>query len=337
MQTTPKQAAEMVSGFLKAKLVPLLAGSPGIGKSAIIHQVAKEYNLKVIDVRLAQCDPCDLNGFPTVLGKKSGYLPMDTFPIEGDILPEGYNGWLIFFDELTSAVPAVQSAAYKVILDRMIGNYHLHKNVVMAAAGNLETDNAIVQPMSTALQSRLVHIELTLDHEEWCDWAMSNNINHHITSFIKFKPSALYTFQPDHTDHTYACPRTWEFTDRIMKVVSTDSRNLLPMLAGTISEGVAREFVTFMKIYDKLPTLEAILKNPQNIEVPEEPSILYALSGSLATHVDEDNFATILSYIKRMPAEFQIITLREVQKRGTVTIKHPEFRKWSLEAANTLF
>ena len=132
---------------------------------------------------------------------------MDTFPIEGDAIPKGYSGWLILFDELTSAVPALQAAAYKILLDRMVGLHKLHKNVALMAAGNLETDNAIVHPMSTALQSRLAHLELVVDAMEWVNWAASNQIDHRITSYINFKPGNLYTFSPDHTDNTYASPR----------------------------------------------------------------------------------------------------------------------------------
>ena len=68
----------------------------------------------------------------------------------------------------------------------------LHKNVAIVCAGNLETDNAIVQPMSTALQSRLVHLELVVDSKEWGDWAARHGIHPYITSYINFKPGNLY-------------------------------------------------------------------------------------------------------------------------------------------------
>lgn len=207
MQVRISQAAQMITKFIRAKIVVMLSGSPGIGKSHIVHQIAKAHGLKVIDLRLAQCDPCDLMGFPMIDGEKASYKPMDTFPIEEDPIPKGYNGWLLFMDELNSAAPAVQAASYKIILDRMVGNHKLHKNVAIVAAGNLETDNAIVQPMSTALQSRMAHLELVVDSKEWVDWASSNEIDYRITSYINFRPDALYTFSPDHTDKTYASPR----------------------------------------------------------------------------------------------------------------------------------
>lgn len=62
-------------------------------------------------MRLAQCDPTDLLGFPTIVHDRAGYRPMETFPIEGDEVPAGYAGWLLFLDEFNSAPIAVQAAA----------------------------------------------------------------------------------------------------------------------------------------------------------------------------------------------------------------------------------
>lgn len=80
--------------------------------------MAKDFNLKLIDFRLSQCDPTDLNGFPSVNDKgRATYMPMTTWPLEGDDLPinkktgQPYDGWLIFFDEMPAAAPAVQAAA----------------------------------------------------------------------------------------------------------------------------------------------------------------------------------------------------------------------------------
>ena len=60
-QVSLKQATEFAFQTLKANLVPFLSASPGCGKSAAVHQLAKRFNLKVIDIRLAQEDPTCLN------------------------------------------------------------------------------------------------------------------------------------------------------------------------------------------------------------------------------------------------------------------------------------
>jgi MoxR-like ATPase len=156
---------------------------------------------------------------------------MNTFPLEGDPLPAGYSGWLLFLDELNSAPIPVQSAAYKLILDRKVGLFNLHPNVAMVAAGNLETDGAIVNPMSTALASRMAHLFVELNVKDWLNWANESHLDYRITSFIEFLPTKLNTHTPDNPEMAYASPRTWEFSDRILKLQDIN-RDLLPMYAG---------------------------------------------------------------------------------------------------------
>lgn len=337
MLVKPSQAASMITKYIKARLVPMLVGSPGCGKSQIVHKIAKEYNLKLIDLRLSQCDPCDLLGFPSIANGKAGYVPMETFPIEGDEIPEGYSGWLLFLDEFNSAPPAVQAAAYKLTLDKMVGIKHLHKNVAIVCAGNLETDNAIVQPMSTALQSRLVHLELQLDQQEWNNHAADQGWDHRLTSWINFKPGMLFTFKADHTDQTYACPRTYEFANRILGVVDDSSPDLLPMLAGALSEGVAREMLTFFKIHKSIATIPQIRANPEGIKVPDEPSVIWALTGSISHHASVDNMEDLMKFVNRIPAEFQVVCLRETVRRNRALLTHPSVQKWISSSAASLF
>lgn len=339
MQVKPSQAVSMISKVLRAKLVPMLTGSPGEGKSSLIKMVAEQFNLKVIDVRLAQCDPTDLCGFPTINKEtgKAGYMPMDTFPIEGDEIPKGYSGWLIFFDEANSAPESVIAAAYKIVLDRQVGLHNLHKNVAMVMAGNLETDNAIVNQMSTAMQSRLIHLEMGQDYMEWVDWAMDNDVDHRITDFIKFKPGALYAFNPDHTDKTFGCPRTWEFADRILKVTDIDDLDALPLLSGALSEGLAHEFNVFCKIYKTLPKISDIIADPTTIKVPNEPSVLFALTGAISHHAKEDSIGKLMEYVNRLPIEFQVVTLREVLRKTKELISNEAIKSWVSKNATELF
>lgn len=219
----------------------------------------------------------------------------------------------------------------------MVGIHHLHSKVAIVGAGNLETDNAIVESMSTALQSRLAHIELVVDHEEFIQWAQNNNVDHRITSYIAFKPSAVYTFSPDHSDRTYACPRTWKFADQVIKVAGDKDHALLQALSGVLSEGVAREFMGFMRIHDDLPKVPQILLNPEGFKIPEETSILYALAGSLAQHADKDNMTQLMKFIKRMPLEFQVFCLKDAVRRNKPLLAHPAVQAWIASSAASLF
>lgn len=206
MKTSLNVAKKHIPTLLAAKIVPFMHSSPGIGKSSVGHQIAKAYKLVFIDLRLSDRDPSDMNGLPQFVDNKAQFVPFSTFPLQGEKVPEGYNGWLIMLDEFNSASHATQAAAYKLVLDRMVGEYHLHDKVAMIAAGNLEDDNAIVNPMSSALISRFAHFYIELNNDEWSEWAAKAKIDTRITSFLNFKKGQLYTFKAD-VSTPYACPR----------------------------------------------------------------------------------------------------------------------------------
>lgn len=323
----PSRARAMLVRCLLAGLVPIVTSSPAIGKSEITQGIADEYRLKVLDLRLSQCDITDLNGLPRFTADgRAEYAPFTSFPLEGDDLPDHpdggkYEGWLLFFDEMTSAHKQLQAAAYKIVLERMIGHRKLHPQVAIACAGNLETDRAVVHGMSTALQSRLIHIEMRVDHKEWMAWAIQNGVDSRILGFLEFKPDYLHKFDPDHQDKTFASPRTWWFANKLVKgeeITNDDA----PLLAGTISSGVAQEFVQFAQIYADLPKMSEILKDPAKAPVPTEPSTKYAMATVIADNFTDKTADDLAVYIARYPVEFRVVMLRMVHGRQPQLMRH---------------
>lgn len=309
MSVTLKQVAKYIPSLWSANIVPFLHSSPAIGKSSVAKQLAQEYSLEVIDLRLTELDPSDMNGLPTFEEHKATFKPFDTFPLESTKIPKGKNGWLLLLDEFNSANPLVQAAAYKLILDRKVGQYNLHSKVAIIACGNLETDNAIVNPMSSALISRFAHFYIDLNNDDWIDWASKNNINPKIISYISFKPSSLYTFNPD-SSKPYASPRTWEMLSKVMdKTNEVD----IPLCASLIGEGVALEFTQYLKIFESLVSIEDILNSPNKAPVPQELSVKWATMTMVLGHINEDNYSKILDYIERFPSELQLVFIKQLK------------------------
>jgi hypothetical protein len=331
IDVTIAEAGKMLPVIIKSGLVAMVKGSPGLGKSSIINAVAGEFGLMVIDLRLSQSDPTDLQGFPRINHEtgKSGYAPMETFPLENDPIPTGYNGWMLFLDEANAADDGTLKASYKLI-DRMVGQGKLHKNVAIVCAGNLDTDGALVEESSTAMQSRLVHLRVRSDLEGFVEHATNAGFDYRISSFLRFKPSLLNNFDPNKAslDETFACERTWEFASKLLKNLDTNSFMALPLLAGTIGQGVAREFLAFLKVFGDLHTVDEILADPDNISVPIEPSTLYAMTGACGQNITAANADKMMRYIQRFPMEFQVVTLREITRRHP-TLRHgAAIAKW---------
>jgi len=335
MEVNISQAKTLVTDALRAGLVPNLLGSPGLGKSDLIREVAEDLNLFVIDIRLAQSDPTDLNGFPAlnVERTRSHYAPPTTFPLAGDKPPEGYKGWLLFFDEMTSAPPSVQAAAYKVVLDRMVGEHKLHNNVAMVCAGNLSTDKAIVNRMSTAMQSRLIHLHLRVDVDEWLDWAIDNKIDYRIIGFIRFRNELLHKFNPNHNDRTFPCPRTWHFLSKLCDRWGELTMDKLPLIEGTVGEGAALEFKGVADIFASLPSVQQIMEDPASVVISEEPSIRYALTALLSARATENNITKLLLLIERLPIEFQVITMQGIIQTNPDMEENSDIIKWVSKSA----
>lgn len=333
-----KELPSALTDVLFAGLVPYIKGSPGLGKSAIVKQVADSLNLQLIDVRLSQMDSSDIIGFPTIQNGKTSFVPPDVFPISTDTIPKGKDGWLLFMDELSSASNSVQAAAYKLILDRMVGQYHLHKNVAIVAAGNKDTDKAIVNRMSTAMQSRLVHLNLMIKHKDWIEWANNNKIDHRVVSFIEFKPGLLHSFDPNHKDSTFAAPRTWEFTSQIIKDKPTIDLLTTKILAGTVGEGAAREFKAFTEVFESLPKIRDIISNPTGIAINQAPDVMFAVTGLISHEVNKSNMDSLMKFMSRFPLEFQIITWISSIRRNKEIYSLPAIKDWvSKNAKEVLF
>lgn len=328
---TPKKLKDEIIVCMKKGIVPLVKSSPGLGKSSIIAEIAELYNLKLIDLRLSQCTPEDLQGFPMRVGNKATFTPFDVFPLEDEDIPEGYDGWMLFLDELTSASKPVQAAGYKLILDRMVGSFHLHKRCVVVAAGNKMSDKAVVTQMSTALQSRVTHYELEPSMKDFSEYANGpGNIDYRIMGFLNYQPDKLMDFRPDHTDHTFACPRTWEFLSRLIQDEQHIDESLAPRIAGTIGSGCATEFITFSKEYDRIPKLRDILDQPASLAIPREASTKYATLSMMIHNHDEKNLDDLITYAERFPMEFQVIFVRGI------VAKSPQLRSTHKGLSNYL-
>lgn len=352
-QTTLKQLTPIAESLMEAGIVPMISGSPGIGKSQIVKAIADKHNLKLIDVRLSECDPTDIMGFPTVdeETKKSFYRPMATFPLAGDELPiktdidgkpimnaatgkeERYSGWLLFLDEFKNGDPSVQRASYKLVLDRKVGMYDLNKDCRIVCAGNLSSDKAMVQTMSTALVSRMAQFEIALSVDDWLEWADSAGIDHRIKAYVGWKrEAALYTFNPAKAEDVYACPRTWDFASTMIKGKDISSKNAADRvtLSSFIGLGLAREFLSFIELFHTLLKPEDIIKNPEGVKLGDGMDVQWAYINILPSHVTAETLEPIVKFIKRMHGDLQIVAIRQINQATNNEFKYtPVVKEWA--------
>lgn len=327
-----RQARKFLIRTLQAGNVPFLTSSPGMGKSALIRSIADEFGMKLIDHRLSTSAPEDLSGLPFRKDDRAEFVPFaDLFPIEGDKVPDGYNGWLLFLDEFNSAKKEVVAAAYKLILDRMTGQKKLHPDLMIVCAGNKATDRAIVNPLGTAMQSRVVHFEMELNFDIFVEDVMiPYEWDERLVAFLHANESYLHDFDPAHKNKTFCCPRTWDFVNKDLK---NQPEGALPdedsiYYSGHVTAGKATEFVQFTQVYNKMVTIEQVVKDPQGCVLPEDNNLCWATVTYLANKTTEDNFPEVLEYIQRFKTmTHRIIYFRTVARSVLDIQGTPEWRK----------
>ena len=274
---TPNEAKAAIRKCFKVSRPVFMWGPPGIGKSDIVKQLGDEADREVIDVRLSLWEPTDIKGIPFFNPEscKMEWAP----PIELPSDPESTA--ILFLDELNSAAPATQAAAYQLILNRRVGSYRLPKGVSIVAAGNRETDKGVTYRMPAPLANRFLHLELKTSFDDWQEWAVKNRVHEQVIGYVGFAKQDLYDFDPRSPSRSFATPRSWSFVSDLLGDDDLSEGTLTDLVSGAIGDGLAVKFMAHRKIAKMLPRPEDILSgNVKKLDI-KEISAMYSLTISM--------------------------------------------------------
>jgi hypothetical protein len=326
----PSQLMKELRANALADIPTMIWGGPGIGKSDIVYQFATQLNAKLFELRANLFDPVDVRGGLKVVELKDGSY-RTRYGVPEDYPDTSYQGTVVLFvDELPNAIKATQNAFLQLFLNKRIGTYQLPPNTIIIAAGNRAQDRAAVHDMPTPVKNRFAHYTVEANVDDWVEWALNNRIDDSITSFIRFRPGLLHAV--DSTANAFPSPRAWAMVNR--KLPHMDDK--FYGCASLVGDGPAGEYLAFKAIYKDVPDIDDILKSPSSTKVPSETSVLYAVAGALAAHVTPDNFENIMKYTKRMPAEYQVIVVRDCIARDRTLVTDDAYTKWAQDNASVL-
>lgn len=331
---TIEQAKELARIFRVKDIPTYLHSAPGIGKSAIMKQLAAEDGINektgkpnsgFIDIRVGTMLPEDLTGIPVPdLEHRVAVWLRATFWPEVD--RDGERG-IIAFDELSDAPRNLQSCIYRVVLDRQIGDYKLPPGWWPVAAGNRREDRAAAQSISTALANRFAHIHVRADTDAWTNWANMNGINPLLIGFMKFRPDMIHGMTGDAL--AFPSPRSWEMAS---KVFDLPEGMRFKAISAIVGEGAAHEVEAFFKRL-VLPDFDDIVKDPMKTMIPDEPASRYAITSLLARKIDKDNFKQVYKYIMRddFGADYSTVVVLDATRRDSDLCDTPTFTQWALK------
>ncbi|MCZ7462232.1 AAA family ATPase [Streptomyces sp. WMMC940] len=269
----------------------LLWGEPGIGKSAGLRQLAAGLGLPLETVIASVHEPSDFAGLP-VVGDEPATTGVPMAPPDWAVRLARTGHGLLFFDELSSAPPAVQAALLRVVLERRVGSLALPEAVRIVAAANPPSSAADGWHLSPPLANRFVHLSWTHDPHTvargmagtWPEFAVpvvdpakapgaAARARGVVSGFLTARPGLVHHIPGDAESRgrAWPSPRTWEMALRMLAIgyaTGAGREALAAALTGAVGDGAGIELLSFLEHLD-LPDPDRVLAAPDAFALPE--------------------------------------------------------------------
>lgn len=337
--------------YQSGKAVSLI-GPPGCGKSEVIRnnivaRLSEVYGEQFgfHDSLAPTLDAPDYKGFlvPTKDpdGTASSYFTRSPELPSKEYLAAHPRG-IYLVDELSSAEMLTQKALAPVLLEKRFGNETLPPGWQVWAASNRMSDRAGVVRQPSHIRNRVCEIEIENDALSWAVHAESQGVHPLIIAWAKQHPTVAFVNEVPATDKPFSSARSVMATAVFLALeLKRDEEGRLidmelPMDAlsmqvvhGFIGEGTAADMFGFLKVYDKLPTLEEILADPKQAKCPSDLSAGWAAGQMCIHYATAKTIDAIWQYVERLPKEIQVSMAKSLLARsGSALLNSPAMMKW---------
>ena len=270
-----KTSAKLIAKDRERKYLDWNTTSYEEKRSIVDNGLLKEYFI-MFDIRLSEYDPTDLRGLPD-FDKLRKWVEWKS-PFFVEVLQHPDSDGIVFFDEMNLSTDMTLKSCYKILHDKVINDIKINYNWLIIGAGNTDADHANVSEMPAPLKDRVAEFELMPPSvKDWIKWAMKNGIHPKIIAYLTWKGTNLRKVNYD-DEQKYTTERAWERVSCIMNRPFED----IELACGTlIGEGIAVEYVNFLKIQDKV-NLDEIVKHPEKVKAVSEMGEKYFVVSGLA-------------------------------------------------------
>lgn len=296
-----KELLPLVKEVVKKKRVPFIWGPPGVGKSTLGRDVAREIGaeLYILDAPLLQ--PTDYQiAVPdretkTVQLYSTGFLPQNGPAV-------------VLVEDLPHAKPYQMVPLMQMVLDRRIGTVKFDDNVYFIITGNREEDLANVNPIPSPLLNRLAHFDMKADLEEWIIWAKSNELDERVYQFLNANPQHFIK-HPEEGVRAWPTPRSWHALADIIK--GLPDNQVYPFALATVG-ATAGALSAWLK-YLRSINLEDIMKTG-NLPADLDRAKIFTIVQAVAAKTDKKVLSQykIGDFWRSLPQEYKIIFLKEL-------------------------
>ena len=252
----------------------LLLGAPGIGKTQIMEQIAKECQVGLVSYTITHHTRQSAIGLPFISKKEFGgkeYAVMEytmseiVASIYEKMEKTGLSEGILFIDEINCVSETLAPAMLQFLQCKTFGSHEIPGGWIIVAAGNPPEYNKSVREFDVVTMDRVKKIEVEPDFEVWKEYAYKQNIHPAVISYLNARPRYFYRMETTVDGRKFATPRGWEDLSRMLEVYEklhkTADREMIVQYIQ--HEKIAKDFANYLELYEKYQMdyqIEAVLE-----------------------------------------------------------------------------
>jgi hypothetical protein len=247
----------------------LLMGPPGIGKTAIMEQIAQELGINLVSYTITHHTRQSAIGLPKISEKEYGgkkysvteYTMSEIIAAVYDqIEKSGIREGILFLDEINCVSETLAPTMLQFLQYKTFGSHHLPEGFIIVTAGNPPQYNKSVRDFDIVTLDRVRQINIEEDFDSWKDYAYKVGVHGAIMAYLEIKKDNFYSIKTDVDGRTFVTARGWEDLSRVMKVsekldIPVDENLAIQYLQ---NPEIARDFATYYELYQRYNELYKI-------------------------------------------------------------------------------
>ena len=238
----------------------LLIGPPGIGKTAIMEQIAQECSIGLVAYTMAHHTRQSAIGLPVLTerqfaGKEytvTSYTMSEIIAsVYGQIEKTGCTDGILFLDEINCVSETLMPAMLQFLQYKTFGSHALPEGWVIVAAGNPPAYNRSVREFDTVTLDRVRYMKVEPDFPIWKHYAVERGLHPAVLSFLELRPERFYVMEPG--EKGFVTGRAWEDLSEILLTMEELELGVEEALFGQYlqDEDTATEFTFYYRLYEK--------------------------------------------------------------------------------------
>lgn len=239
-----------------------LIGAPGIGKTAIMEQIAQELNVGLVSYSMTHHTRQSALGLPFISKEEfdgteysvSEYTMSEIIAAVYKLKKEtGHQEGILFLDEINCVSETLAPSMLQFLQYKVFGTHQIPKGWIVVTAGNPPEYNKSVREYDIATWDRLKRVDVEPDYEVWKEYAYKKGIHGSILTFLEIKKNYFYIVETTVERKSFVTARGWEDLSEMIKLYEKNKITVDIKLVSQYlqNQQVAKEFAVYYDLYNK--------------------------------------------------------------------------------------